>query len=144
MDYIVREFTINDAEFIYKLNLEEMGYKYPLEETRNKLYQLINSDKDKIYVAETDKKVVGYIHANDYDVIYAPHMKNIMGVAVLKEYKKQGIGKALLAKVEEWAKETGASGIRLVSGSKRMDAHSFYRNCGYGNDKQQLNFTKVF
>lgn len=69
-------------------------------------------------------------------------MKNIMGIAVFSECKHSGIGKALLTKVEDWAKQAGASGIRLVSGANRTDAHAFYRKCGYTGDKQQINFKK--
>lgn len=105
---------------------------------------LLKSEKDKILVATVHNIVVGYIHANDYDTIYAPHMKNIMSIAVLSEYKKHGIGKAMLKEVEKWAKETGTSGIRLVSGSTRTSAHEFYRRCGYDGGKQQLHFKKYF
>lgn len=54
-----------------------MGYEYPVDKTKNKLEHLLKSDKDKIFVATVQSIVVGYIHANDYDVIYAPHMKNV-------------------------------------------------------------------
>lgn len=121
-----------------------MGYEYPYDETKNKLEHLLKSNKDKILVATIQGVVVGYIHASDYDVIYAPHMKNIMGIAVSSEYKKHGIGKTLVTGIEKWAKETGASGIRLISGSTRTGAHEFYRRCGYDGGKQQSNFKKYF
>lgn len=37
-----------------------------------------------------------------------------------------------------------AKGVRLVSGATRSDAHEFYRHCGYGGDKRQINFKKMF
>jgi len=67
------------------LNKNEMGYVYPAEDTKKKLEQLLNDNNHKIYVAIVADKVVGYIHANNYDVIYAPHLKNIMGIAVLAD-----------------------------------------------------------
>ena len=79
----------------------------------------MDSSKDRIYVALIDGNVIGYVHANDYDVIYAPHMKNIMGIAVSSNFRKMGIGKALLDSVEHWARDTGASGVRMVSGATR-------------------------
>lgn len=120
-----------------------MGYDYPVDKTKNKLERLLKSDKDIIFVA-TVQNIIGYIHANDYDVIYAPHMKNIMGIAVSSEYKKQGIGKAMLMEVEKWAKKTGASGIRLVSGSTRTEVQEFYRRCGYDGGKQQSILKNIF
>lgn len=79
-----------------------------------------------------------------YDVIYAPHMKNIMGIAVSSNFRKMGIGKALLDSVEHWARDTGASGVRLVSGATRTGAHEFYHHCGYSGDKKQINLKKCF
>lgn len=144
MQVKIREFQMADCKAIYDLNRDEMGYEYPLEATKAKLLQLSSSQHDKIYVAVVGEEVVGYVHANDYDVIYAPHMKNIMGIAVSKHWKRQGIGRALLASVEEWARKTGAKGVRLVSGSSRTGAHAFYRSCGYSGDKMQLNLKKMF
>ena len=55
--------------------------------TKAKLTKLMKADTDKIFVALAGNKVVGYIHINDYDVVYAPHLKNIMGIAVSAGYK---------------------------------------------------------
>ena len=144
MEFEIREATIADADEIYILNRDEMGYEFPVEQTKEKLIKLLSNSSDKIFVAVAENKVVGYVHANDYDVIYAPHMKNIMGIAVSKDYKRNGIGVALLQSVENWAKQTGASGVRLVSGESRTGAHEFYRHCGYAGEKKQINFKKIF
>lgn len=143
MDFQIRECELIDAKAIYELNIREMGYAYPKNKTEEKLKQLLKSDSDKIFVALIDNIVVGYAHANDYDVIYAPHMKNIMGIAVSSGYKKKGIGRALLSAIEDWAQKDGASAVRLVSGSTRIGAHEFYRHCGYSGDKEQINFKKM-
>lgn len=142
MKPIIRECFIDDSFAIQQLNFLELGYDFPVEQTQQKLRELLASKKDKIFVAEVDGIIVGYVHANDYELLYAPPMKNIMGIAVLTEYRRKGIGKALLEKVERWAKETGAAGVRLVSGGSRIDAHSFYNSLGYGEGKPQLNFKK--
>lgn len=144
MDLQIRECMMKDSGAIHELNRKEMGYDYPLDLTESKLKQLLGSDRDKIFVAVLENQVVGYIHANDYDLIYAPSMKNIMGIAVSGDHKKYGIGRALMRNAEEWAKESGAGGVRLVSGAARTGAHEFYRRCGYDGGKQQINFKKMF
>ena len=143
-DFSIREAEISDANSIWKLNCDEMGYQYPLSDTVLNIGKLLSSETDKIYVAVSDNTIVGYVHANDYDLTYAPHMKNIMGIAVSHDYKRKGIGRALLQQVEYWARETGASGIRLVSGATRVDAHAFYRCCGFEGNKEQINLKKMF
>ena len=144
MSFEIRECVLADAESIFELNRSEMGYDYSLEETKQNIKELLLSAHDKIYVAVVDGIVVGYVHANDYKLIYAPAMKNIMGIAVSSKYKRMGIGKELLAEVEAWAKADGAKGVRLVSGATRKEAHMFYERRGYNGGKQQVNFKKMF
>ena len=144
MSFEIRECVLADAESIFELNRSEMGYDYSLEKTKQNIKELLLSAHDKIYVAVVDGSVVGYVHANDYKLIYAPAMKNIMGIAVSSKYKRMGIGKELLAEVEAWAKADGAKGVRLVSGATRKEAHMFYERCGYNGGKQQVNFKKMF
>ena len=142
MNFTIREATLADVPALWELNKTELGYPYPLEATAEKLAAVLKSGRDKIFVAVLEGSVAGYVHANSYDVLYAPHMKNIMGIAVSTSCKRRGIGRALLEQVEAWAAKDGAAGIRLVSRSERLEAHSFYRKCGYSGDKQQINFKK--
>lgn len=58
-----------------------------------------------IFVADNGEKVVGYIHLVNYDVIYTDNFKNCLGLAVDNDYKRKGIGSALLKQGEEWAKK---------------------------------------
>jgi len=141
---IIRECKIQDYADVVLLNKNEMGYDYPAEDTKIKLEQLIKNSNHKIYVAMVSDKVVGYIHAHNHDLLYAPHLKNIMGIAVSPDYRESGIGKMLLYEVEKWARDTGACGVRLVSGASRTGAHAFYTACGYIDNKEQKNFKKMF
>lgn len=144
MGFSVREAKKEDYIAIARLNKEEMKYDYPVEKTKVKLAQILEDASQKVYVAVSSEQVIGYVHVNNYDVLYAPHMKNIMGIAVEQNFKKQGVGRALLEVVEKWGKETGASGVRLVSGSERKEAHAFYKHCNYIESKEQKNFKKLF
>lgn len=139
---IIRECQESDIQSLYKLNKNEMGYDYPQDKMIQQIKKILNKDTDKIFVAIINNKVVGYIHIHDYDLIYNDHLKNILGIAVSREYRHQGIGKALLCQAEKWAKETNAKGIRLVSGETRTGAHEFYKHCGYQFVKNQCNFIK--
>lgn len=141
--FSIREAISSDATAIWQLNCDEMGYQYSLADTRQNIIKLLSSNSSRIYVAVSNNTIVGYVHANDYDLTYAPHMKNIMGIAVSHDYKRKGIGRALLQQVEHWARETGAVGIRLVSGASRTEAHAFYHRCGFEGNKEQINLKKM-
>lgn len=142
MNLQIREARTEDYTSIWKLSREQLGYDFPPDETRTKLAALLNRSSDKIFVAVQGQHVVGYVHACNYDVLYAPHMKNIMGIAVAAEWQKHGIGRMLLSAVEHWAQESSAAGVRLVSGETRIGAHAFYQQCGYAKQKAQFNFRK--
>lgn len=138
----IRKAVTEDHNAIYLLNLHEMHYDFPLESTASKLDKILKSPDHLVLVAELDGKVIGYVHACDYDLLYATNMKNIMGIAVKDKYKRMGVGRALLSAVEKWASENGAECIRLCSGEERINAHEFYKSCGYTCGKKQLNFKK--
>ena len=142
MNVNIREANLNDTEMLYKINKEELGYDFDLENTRIRLGSLLNTSSNKIIVAEVNQKIVGYIHGADYDLFYSNPMKNIMGIAVSSEYKRKGIGRLLIKEIESWAKSSGAVGVRLNSGSTRLSAHEFYLSCGYESKKEQKNFFK--
>ncbi|MBO5870754.1 MAG: GNAT family N-acetyltransferase [Clostridia bacterium] len=143
MNFKIRDAKVTDAEAIWKLNTEEMGYSFSLEATKAKLFKLLSDVNNRIFVAVADGIVVGYIHANGYELLFAPSMRNVMAIAVSSAYKRNGIGRALLTEVEQWAVESGSTGVRLVSGETRVSAHEFYRSCGYVSNKKQLNFKKM-
>lgn len=132
--FFVRSASIADAADINRLCCMELGYDYPLEETEKKLKTALADDSCRVFTAVISGRIAGFVHAQSYDVLYYPHMKNILGIAVSSEYRRMGIGTALLNAVEDWARSTGAAGIRLVSGTERAGAHEFYRRRGYASE----------
>ncbi len=143
-NFIVRQAVISDTKDIYYINKTSLGYDYDLEKQKAKIQAVLNDSTQVIFVAETNNKVVGYIHLVNYDVIYADNFKNCLGLAVDNDYKRNGIGSALLKQAEIWAKENGAAGIRLCSGIEREKAHQFYQSQGYEVTKLQKNIKKIF
>ena len=143
-DFIIRQAEITDAEDIYYINKTSLGYDYDLDKQRNNLESVLDDKTQVIFVADIGNKVVGYIHLTSYDVIYTDTYKNCLGLAVDNDYKRMGVGSALLKQGEMWAIENGAVGIRLCSGIERENAHKFYKSQGYIENKLQKNLKKVF
>lgn len=139
---IIREAVPGDAHVLARLNAVAMGYDYPEERTAQKLAAILQDRRSRVFVAQLEGKAVGYLHLEDYDLLYADNMKNIMGIAVDPDFRRRGIGRQLLAAGEAWAREQGAKGIRLSSGESRKEAHAFYRALGYEGSKLQLNLKK--
>lgn len=144
MNIQIRESIISDDIAIKDITKQELGYDCPFEIINTKLKKAIASDREKVFVAVAEDKVVGYIHVENYDVLYYPHMKNLLGLAVYGDYQGKGVGTKLLEAVERWAADTGAHGVRLNSGKLRSDAHKFYRTRGYASEKEQIRFIREF
>ena len=126
MERIIREAALADCSAITRLNREEMGYDYPQEKTFVKLQACLANPAHRIFVMEWEGEVVGYLHLEEYDVLYAGHMVNVLGIAVSSAWRRQGVGRALLSAGEAWARSKGAVAVRLVSGEARKGAHAFY------------------
>jgi GNAT superfamily N-acetyltransferase len=140
----IRECEVSDYERIYHLNKTALGYDYDPEKTKGRLAAILARKTDKIFVACVDGVVAGYVHAIDYECVYTDSLKNIMAIAVDEEYRCRGVGRALVTAVEDWARECGAQGVRLVSSMFREGAHAFYLRCGYHVRKTYKNFVKYF
>lgn len=139
----IRPARLSDAEAIARLCSDDLGYACTASFVRRKLAAALENPCARVFVAEAGGAVAGYIHAADYDVLYFDTMKNVLGLAVSADCRRQGIGAALLGAVEAWARETGACGVRLNSGMTRTGAHDFYRRNGYTREKAQMRFIKT-
>ena len=138
---IIREATTKDPFAICNISCADLGYDCSCDFVSTRIGNL-DKGREKVFVAEVNGIVAGYIHAEKYQTLYFEPMINILGLAVSSEFRRRGIGRMLLKHAEHWADEVGIHKIRLNSGSSRKEAHSFYRAMGYNNEKGQIRFIK--
>ena len=92
-------------------------------------------------VAEVDGDVVGFV-----DVEFRQRLNHstrqawIPDLVVEESHRGRGVGRALLAQVEELARQRGCWGMALESAKWRQRAHAFYRGRGWRD--VSLSFTK--
>lgn len=87
-------------------------------------------------------EVSRYIEEHITDDLSVDELANLLGLAVSKNYRRQGVAKSLILQVESWSRERNINMIRLNSGSTRKEAHAFYRALGFDNEKEQIRFMK--
>jgi [ribosomal protein S18]-alanine N-acetyltransferase len=79
-------------------------------------------------VAEAENTIVGYCGV----FLPAPGVEaDILTVAVLPEYRRQGIAKEFMRQIEEWAREHGASAMMLEVEHTNESAIELYKSLGY-------------
>jgi len=139
----IRDILPSDSMPIYQLN-RQLGYDFPFERTCHKLDYLLTEHRDMLFGAVVGGTLCGYVHGSPYRSTYGEDFVNIMGLVVDENYRKQGIARRLMDQVKDEALRLRYSGIRLVSGYDRRDAHQFYLNYGFMHRKDQKNFVLWF
>jgi ribosomal-protein-alanine N-acetyltransferase len=79
-------------------------------------------------VAEAENKIIGYCGV----FLPAPGVEaDILTVAVLPEYRRQGIAREFMRQIEEWSHEHGASAMMLEVEQSNESAIELYKSLGY-------------
>ena len=138
---IIRTAVPADSVSLCNICRNDLGYECPESLVMERIAGL-DGEREAVFVAEIDGLVAGFIQVELYRTLYFETMANILGLACDSNYRRRGLGKALVGKAEEWASDKGARFMRLNSGASREEAHIFYRNLGYGSEKGQLRFFK--
>lgn len=137
---MIREAALDDAEEICRICLDDLGYDCKEDYVKTRLTHL-NRDRECIFVAEVEQKIIGFIHVERYELLYLPVMANILGLAVSSLARRQGVGTKLIDEAKQWAAQNDISTMRLNSGKARTEAHEFYRHNGFDHEKEQIRFT---
>lgn len=95
----------------------------------------INKSDGKIFVAETDGIIAGFSvvmisEKEDSPAVSLERFGYIMDLAVLREHKGKGLGKALMANAEEFVRSRGLEWMQLDV-TKNNPALDFYLKYGY-------------
>jgi len=79
-------------------------------------------------IAESGNTIIGYCG------VFLPAAgveADVLTVAVLPEFRRQGIAKEFMRQIEQWSKERGASAMMLEVEHTNQSAIALYKNLGY-------------
>ncbi len=93
-----------------------------------------------LFVAEgADRERVGFIHLQRTRDFFAGHSNcHIADLAVLPKYEGMGVGRALLAHAEDWAREQHCQLMTLAVFPGNERARALYESTGYATDLLRL------
>lgn len=137
----VREALPSDAQRIASLSLQ-LGYEVPLAHVERFMKTL--QESEALFVAVVPRAgVVGWISLAESHTLTSSARAEIHGLVVEDEFRGHGIGRALVAAAEAWARRRGCTTLRLLSNVIRERAHDFYRDLGYDVLKSEYVFQKT-
>lgn len=129
-----REATALDIPVLVSLDREYFPHTaWPAEQFRGE----IGKATRYFLVVESDNKIIAYAGA------FLPNTGgegDIMTIAVKPEFRRTGIAKELIARLESWAKARGAIAMMLEVDVTNAAAISLYANLGY----ETLNIRKNY
>jgi GNAT superfamily N-acetyltransferase len=109
----------------------QLGYPTSSEELSARLPEVAANPDAVILVAGERDDVRGWIHVELKRSLLAPLAAQVMGLVVDERRRSEGIGAALLAAGEAWARERGCRSMLVGTRVTRERAHRFYRRAGY-------------
>ncbi len=139
MNITVRNISVDDAAAVASLS-RQLGYNMIITDTARQIADILESTNDVAYVAVTDNNVVGWIHAFYAIRIESHSFCEIGGIVVDEQLRGSGIGKMLIDHIKPWCAIKKCNRLRVRSSVKRSDAHKFYLQAGFTENKEQ----KVF
>jgi N-acetylglutamate synthase-like GNAT family acetyltransferase len=139
MKIFVRQISREDAPTIASL-CHQLGYELSTEQTLENINIFLTSEAHNAFVAEYDKKVIGWIGASQLFQLQSAPCCEIRGLVVDEKHRNKGVGKMLIEKVRQWGREKGNDKLRLRCNLKRTETHLFYQHLGFKEIKEQ----KVF
>lgn len=145
-DVRVREREADDFEALvdldlasaeYHASLDPAFYRVPERAAIAEFLQRRLADPDRrVLVAQVDGRVVGMV---DVTLLPPPDPGSIvravptvdLGISVIEPWRGRGVGRALMAAAEAYARDRGARRIVLDMSAANLGALRFYERLGY-------------
>jgi GNAT superfamily N-acetyltransferase len=138
----VREATFADAEALAELS-RQLGYPSTPAQVRARMESIAASPEHSIFMAEfASGKPAGMMDIFVMRTVESDARAELAGLVVDESCRSMGVGRVLLRRAEEWAREHACASVTLRSNVIRERAHAFYLRKGYSLVKTQRAFRK--
>jgi GNAT superfamily N-acetyltransferase len=109
-----------------------LGYPVSPDAMAQRLRRVLARPEDVIFVADVPPAgIIGWIHAAERDTLESDLRCEILGLVVDSTHRGRGVGRGLVAAVEQWAAARGLEEVAVRSNVTRVESHPFYEHLGY-------------
>jgi GNAT superfamily N-acetyltransferase len=126
----IRRATPDDAESIARL-VTQLGYPAVASDMPARLARLRDHDRGAVLLAHRGDAVVGLATIHVHSVVHrAGDVAWLTALVVDESARGTGVGRALVAAVEQFAREAGCERLSVTTHERRADARAFYARLG--------------
>jgi GNAT superfamily N-acetyltransferase len=136
MNILIRKWKPEDIPAMVRLTFE-WGFETTEEKMTRHLKRVDEVDYADVFVAECDGKAVGRVFVAEHLTLGSDPFAEIHALVVDQDYRRKGIGKALIDAANKWAADRGFGLMRLRTNAKRPEANVFYPAIGFRLEKVQ-------
>ena len=125
-----RRVTANDAEVVARL-LTELGHPTDAVDVPTRLREVLGENGAAFLQVDESGRALGFFSVARHAVLHAAGPVGLItSLVVAKGARRLGVGRAMVAAAQNWARDAGCVRLIVTSGEHRPDAHSFYPACG--------------
>jgi GNAT superfamily N-acetyltransferase len=126
----IRHATPADARSIARL-LTELGYPTAPDDIPGRLVELQREGGAALVAVNGGGEPIAVATTARYSALHkSGQVCYITAFVTDPETRGRGVGRRLLAAIEEWARAHGCERISVTSAEHRAGAHAFYERCG--------------
>jgi GNAT superfamily N-acetyltransferase len=121
----------------------QLGYPTDDDALARRFARIDGAPDEALFVADDGGRVLGWIHVHPRWLLESEPYAEIGGLVVDESARRRGVGRALVSRVEAWAKERGFQRMRVRSNVMRVASHALYASLGYERIKTQHTYERV-
>jgi ribosomal protein S18 acetylase RimI-like enzyme len=125
----IRAFELSDEAAVIEL-WQQCKLTRPWNDPKKDIQRKLNVQSHLFLVGVLEQQLVSSVMAG-----YEGHRGWINYLAVAPEYQRQGIGRVMMAEVEQLLRNTGCPKINIQVRSSNQDVLQFYQALGYLPDE---------
>ena len=128
---MIRRMIAEDIEEVYGLVCELEEEELNRVTFMEIFMKILDGSQHICFVYETAGHIFGFIHLRwEEQLHHAGKVAEVMELDVAREYRSNGIGRALFEIGREWARDSGCIQLEVSCNQRRERSHAFYMDQG--------------